>query len=66
MAIHHQDKLRLYSEQQLVNDLNFGIDYLEEVIVEVMARRKPRLHDLARAKLVRLQLHTIRQEMING
>ena len=66
MGIYHQDKLRLHTEQQLISELNFGVDYLEELIVEIMARRKPALHDLARAKLVRLQLHTIRQEMING
>ena len=66
MGIYHQDKLRLHSEQQLINELNFGVDYLEEIIVEIMSRRKPTLHDLARARLIRLQLHTIRQEMING
>ena len=66
MPIYHQDNLRDYTEQQLVADLNFATEYLEDVVVEIMHRRKRRLHDLARARLHRLQGATIRGEMVNG
>ena len=65
MPTYHQDKLRQHTEQQLVADLNFATEYLEDIVVEIMHRKKRRLHDLARARLYRLQGATVSKDLIN-